>query len=63
MGFVQISASAFYVLFDDIAFGDRDFDDMVTKTEVSTVPIPAGGLMLLSALGGALVLRRRKNFV
>lgn len=61
MGFVQISASAFYVLFDDIAWGDRDFDDMAMRIDVAAVPLPAGGLLLLSALGGALVLRKRKK--
>lgn len=61
MGFVQISATAFYVLFDDIASGDRDFDDMAMRIDVAPVPLPAGGLLLLSALGAALLLRRQSK--
>lgn len=63
MGFVQLSATAFYVLFDDIAAGDRDFDDMAIRIDVAAVPLPAGGLLLLSGLGGALLLRRRKKLI
>ncbi|MEL6838754.1 MAG: VPLPA-CTERM sorting domain-containing protein [Pseudomonadota bacterium] len=59
MGFIQIDVNSFYVLFDDIARGDRDFDDIAVRIDVAPVPIPAGGLLLLSALAGALVLRRR----
>ncbi|MDX8349222.1 VPLPA-CTERM sorting domain-containing protein [Cognatiyoonia sp. IB215446] len=61
MGFIQIDVNSFYVLFDDIARGDRDFDDMAIRIDVAAVPIPAGGLLLLSALAGALVLRRKSN--
>ncbi len=61
MGFIQIDLNSFYVLFDDIARGDRDFDDIAIRIDVAAVPIPAGGLLLLSALAGALVMRRRTN--
>ena len=37
--------------------GDVDFDDMVVR--ISIVPLPAGGLLLLSALGGFAVVRRK----
>lgn len=59
MGFIQIDVNSFYVLFDDIAAGDRDFDDMAVRIDVAPVPLPAGGLLLLSALAGGLIMRRR----
>lgn len=54
-----------YALFDD-GRGDNDFDDMVVRIDItsdlSEVPLPAGGLLIGSALAGlALVRRRRKN--
>lgn len=39
--------------------GDSDFDDMVVR--ISVVPLPAGGVLLLTALGGMAVARRRKK--
>jgi hypothetical protein len=59
MGFVGVSATTFYVLFDDIAQGDRDFDDLVIQIDVAAVPLPAGVLLLLSAFGAAMVFRKR----
>ena len=36
-----------------------DFDDMIVR--ISVVPLPAGGVLLLTALGGMAVARRRKK--
>lgn len=45
-------------LFGDGA-GDADFDDLAVK--ISIVPLPAGGLLLLTALGGIGFARRKKS--
>ena len=48
-------------LFDDGAGKpDRDFDDMVVQIDVQAIPLPAGGLLLLTGLGGLALARRRK---
>jgi len=61
IAYVAISPTSFYVLFDDISNSDRDFDDMAMRIDIAAVPLPAGGLLLLSALGGVAALRRRKK--
>ncbi len=50
-----------YVFFDDIASGDRDFDDIGMRIDVAAVPVPAAGFLLIGALGGLAALRRRKQ--
>ncbi len=60
IGYLKISDTSFYALFDDIARGDRDFDDHGIRIDVAAIPLPAGGLLLLTALGGVAALRRRK---
>ena len=59
-GDAAIGFSSIYAFFDDSgANGDRDFDDMVVR--ISVVPLPAGGLLLLTALGGFAAARRKKK--
>jgi hypothetical protein len=44
--------------------GDKDYDDLVVRLEVtspSQVPVPAAGFLLVGALGGMAALRRRKS--
>lgn len=62
MGFSQLydNGKTVYAFFDDSgAANDRDFDDMVVR--ISVVPLPAGGLLLLTALGGFAAARRKKK--
>lgn len=59
IGYFLVSSREAIVLFDDIAAGDRDFDDFGMRIQV--IPLPAGGVLLLGALGGLALLRRRKT--
>jgi hypothetical protein len=54
---------AWYVALDDIAQGDRDFDDLIFKVELAKIPVPAAGFLLLGGVGalGALSRRRKKD--
>lgn len=60
IGYVQLSSTSWLALFDDIAAGDRDFDDIGIRIDVAPIPLPAGGLLLLGALGALAVVRRRR---
>jgi len=51
---VSFAGVANQIVFDDVTFGS------VTPDPISPIPLPAGGLLLLTALGGAAALRRRK---
>ncbi|GHF74897.1 VPLPA-CTERM sorting domain-containing protein [Seohaeicola zhoushanensis] len=66
MGFSDIftdgTTSYVYAYFDDSGAGlDRDYDDMVVKITVSSVPVPAAGFLLIAGLGGLAALKRRKK--
>lgn len=52
-----------YALFGDGGKDGKigeDFDDYVMRIDITAVPLPAGGILLLTALGGIAALRRRK---
>lgn len=63
------SGQGVYLFFDDDgANNDDNHDDMVMRLDITSgdgritvVPLPAGGLLLLTALGGVAVLRRRRK--
>ena len=58
MGFYQENSKNVLAFFGD-GRGDTDWDDMVVR--ISIVPLPAGGLLLLTALGGFAAVRRKKT--
>lgn len=62
IGYYQ-DGNSWYALFDDLDKSDRDFDDFVLRIDVTAVPIPAAGFLLLGGLGamGAVARRRKKS--
>lgn len=64
---VNTSGQSLVLWFDDKGAGaDRDYDDMAIRLEivggtVSTVPVPAAGLLLLGGLGALGALKRRRK--
>ena len=68
IGFVKVSDSVFYALFDDGGAGpDKDFDDMVVRIAAAPIATPLPGALPLFATGlGALGLlgwRRKRKAV
>ncbi len=61
IGYQMIDADSYYVFFDDIASGDRDFDDLAMRVDVAPVPLPAAGWMMIAGLGGIAAMRRKKK--
>ena len=53
--------SVFFLAFDDGAKKpDDNHDDFLIRVNVSQVPLPAGGLLLIGGLGALTAMRRRK---
>jgi hypothetical protein len=51
-----------YLLVDDLGGGpDDDYDDMMIRIDIATVALPAGGLLMGSALVGLGLVRRRMS--
>ena len=60
---VMNSGTRVYAFFDDgspSGAPDLDYDDMVVQIDVQAIPLPAGGLLLLTGLAGLAATRRRK---
>jgi hypothetical protein len=57
--------SVFFLAYDDQdglpTSDDDNHDDYIVRVNVASVPVPAAGLLLLTAVGGIAALRRRKT--
>ncbi|MAY85954.1 MAG: hypothetical protein CML02_04440 [Pseudooceanicola sp.] len=62
VGFSSIfnAGGSTYAMFGD-GLGDSDLDDIVFRVDVSEVPVPAAGFLLVGGLGAMAALRRRKK--
>jgi len=59
---VYDGGSSMFAFFDDSGGRrDRDFDDMVVRIDVASVPLPAGLLLMGTGLAGFGAMRRRKK--
>jgi hypothetical protein len=54
-----INDTSGYILLNDSARGDADFDDMIIGYQVSAVPLPPALLLFLSGMAGFGLLRKR----
>ncbi len=57
----RLSDTSVYALFNDGYTGDKDYDDMIVRVDVSQVPLPAAAWLLIAGLGGLGLASRRRN--
>ncbi|SEW44270.1 VPLPA-CTERM protein sorting domain-containing protein [Cognatiyoonia koreensis] len=54
--------SVFFLALDDDGNNkDDNHDDIIVRVDISAVPIPASGLLLLAGMGGLAAMRRRRK--
>jgi hypothetical protein len=57
-----LEGKSLYLLLDDLGGGpDNDYDDMMVRVDIASVALPAGGLLMGSALVGLGLVRSRRK--